>query len=355
MSPHGAPRRERLYWPVIASLLLLLGFVGGLVAVHHWPDSAGPAAPHVISASRMQEPQRPAQAPAQAAPKDVAAAKPTGPVEPSFDIVRVGPQGQAVIAGRAERGAEVTIHDGDRTLGKAVADAQGQFVVLPDAALPPGGRELTLSARNADGKEVGGGNSVFLAIPSPPSPSAPAAKTASESPPSETGPAAVAVLLPHDTSAPRILQGAGRKLALGTVDYDDHGEIRFAGSAKPNASVRLYVDNQPVGDAAAGSGGQWSMTPSNPVAPGMHQLRVDQLDAAGGVSGRVELPFQRAAPSPVKEGRAVVQPGQNLWRIARQSYGRGMRYTVIFLANHEQIRDPNLIYPGQIFTVPPPS
>ncbi len=49
-----------------------------------------------------------------------------------------------------------------------------------------------------------------------------------------------------------------------------------------------------------------------------------------------------------------MQPGQNLWRMARRAYGSGLRYTVIFLANKDQIRDASLIYPGQVFAVPAP-
>jgi nucleoid-associated protein YgaU len=47
-----------------------------------------------------------------------------------------------------------------------------------------------------------------------------------------------------------------------------------------------------------------------------------------------------------------VQPGNNLWRIAERSFGAGLRYTEIYQANRARIRDPNLIYPGQIFAVP---
>ncbi len=49
----------------------------------------------------------------------------------------------------------------------------------------------------------------------------------------------------------------------------------------------------------------------------------------------------------------MVRPGNNLWRIARDTYGDGTRYTVIYGANRGQIGDPDLIYPGQIFTLPP--
>ena len=49
---------------------------------------------------------------------------------------------------------------------------------------------------------------------------------------------------------------------------------------------------------------------------------------------------------------AAVQPGNSLWRIARRVYGDGPKYTEIYEANRSQIKDPDLIYPGQIFRLP---
>lgn len=336
MSPmDDAPRRERSNW-LLVLLILLLGTAGGVVAYVDWRE---PDAPTPVVATRAPSlPVAPVPAPAR---------MPTEAAGPSFDVVRIGPQGHAVIAGRAEAGAEVTVFDGHSVLGTAKADAQGQFVMLPDIRLESGGRELTLSSRSVDGKIIVGADSVILIVP-------PSQVAAAEpaSPP-------IAVLLPRGTDAPRVLAGGGqsRKLALDTVDYDENGEIRFAGSAKPDAPVRVYVDNHSVGDTKAGAGGQWVFVPGSPMAPGVHQLRVDQLGPDGRVASRVELPFQRTATAPdgLAGGHAVVQPGQNLWRIARQSYGQGTRYTVIYLANRDQIRDPNRIYPGQIFAMPPRS
>lgn len=329
------PRRERSSWLLLVAFLLL-GMAGGVVAFIEWPGavpSASPAPAVAMSAPQMTAPVTPPDT----APRSAV---------PSFDVVRVGPQGRAVIAGRAEAGADVTVYEGQRSLGTVKADAQGQFVLLPDTHLEPGGRQLTLSARNADGTSSTSVDSVILIVPS--------AQVAAAEP---AGPP-IAVLLPHGADAPRVLAGGSpRKLGLDTVDYDGSGEIRFAGSSKPDAPVRVYVDNQPVGDTKASAGGQWIFVPASPVAPGIHRLRVDELGPDGKVLSRIELPFQRnaTAPNGVADGRAVVQPGQNLWRIARQSYGQGTRYTVIYLANRDQIRDPNRIYPGQIFAVPPRS
>jgi nucleoid-associated protein YgaU len=49
----------------------------------------------------------------------------------------------------------------------------------------------------------------------------------------------------------------------------------------------------------------------------------------------------------------VVSRGDNLWRISHRIYGHGTRFTVIYGANQKQIRNPNLIYPGQVFVLPP--
>jgi nucleoid-associated protein YgaU len=140
------------------------------------------------------------------------------------------------------------------------------------------------------------------------------------------------------------------------VDYDDKGVIRFTGGAGTAATVRVYVDNIAAGDAEADRSGRWKLVPSIDVAAGMHSLRVDALGEGGRVIGRIELPFQRSVVSAseiaASGGRVVVQPGQNLWRLARAAYGRGVQYTVIYLANRDQIQDPRRIYPGQTFAVP---
>lgn len=51
-------------------------------------------------------------------------------------------------------------------------------------------------------------------------------------------------------------------------------------------------------------------------------------------------------------GNAIIRRGDNLWTIARRVYGSGLRYTAIYDANQSQIRDPALIYPGQVFDLP---
>ena len=138
-----------------------------------------------------------------------------------------------------------------------------------------------------------------------------------------------------------------------TLEYDDRGEVRFAGTAPAGSSVRIYSDRQPIGSATAGRDGRWTLTPEAPIAPGTHDLRVDQLTARGEVVAQVGTPFQREqlAVRACRRGWWHSR-GSNLWLLARCAYGTGFRYTVIYQANRGQICDPDLIYPGQTFAVP---
>ena len=66
------------------------------------------------------------------------------------------------------------------------------------------------------------------------------------------------------------------------------------------------------------------------------------------------MPFSRAEPiaDTQPEPFIIVQPGNSLWRLARRAYGKGTHYTTIFQANKDQIKDPDLIFPGQVFAMP---
>jgi nucleoid-associated protein YgaU len=153
-------------------------------------------------------------------------------------------------------------------------------------------------------------------------------------------------------------------LAVDSIAYDAMGGVSLAGRAARGDSLRLYLDNQLRADVAVPASGQWQADMTD-VGPGVYTLRVDQIGGDGQVTGRVEMPFQREARDSIaavmaeetaSEGFEVavrtVQPGNTLWAIARDRYGDGIMYLQVFEANRDRIRDPDLIYPGQVFVLP---
>jgi LysM domain len=330
-----------------AAAVLLVGVTAGLVL----PPGGTPPAGKIST--------QPALAPGGPGP---AAQEKTGPslvpqpASPSFDIVKVGPSGTAVIAGRAEPGSKVVVRDGDKVIGEVTADRRGEWVLVPDQPIGPGDRLLSLEASGPKGSAtVRSDETVALSI----RPSKPGGKE-------ET---ALAVVLPRNGGgAARVLQrpdgslpgsqgapSADKPLALSmdALEYDDQGRIVLSGRATPGASVQIYAGNQPLATATADAAGQWSATSTRVVHPGRVELRVDQLGHDARVVQRIVVPLAEAAAAELTPGHIyTVQPGNNLWQISRRAYGVGTRYLIIYSANLSQIRDPERIYPGQVFRLP---
>ncbi len=295
---------------------------------------------------------------------------PPVPVTPSFDVVRVNPKGDTVMAGRADPGSTVLIMDGDKVIGQVTADDRGEWVFVPDQPLPPGSRRLSLEMRREGAEPVDSANEVLLVVPEPGKDIAgqeaakPTQALALLVPRQGTGPAVVlqkpsatvpelaAPSFPSPSSTAAGPVGPG--LTLDTVSYDDAGRLSISGHAPPGAMVQLYIDNRFVGRSTSGEDGVWSVSPETPVQPGLYTLRADQVDDAGKVLARVVIPFARSVPlAAMSPGTfVIVQPGNSLWRLARRAYGTGFQYTVIYDANREQIKDPDLIFPGQVFALP---
>ena len=78
-----------------------------------------------------------------------------------------------------------------------------------------------------------------------------------------------------------------------------------------------------------------------------------QSAASGSEQAVAEEP-ETVEQAPLKESKTsvIIRRGDTLWQISRRIYGRGVRYTTIYLANEDQINDPDRIIPGQVFGVP---
>ena len=234
---------------------------------------------------------------------------------------------------------------------------------IPDSAVGPdparsGGPRPALSDTAAQRATAPAGPAAT------PAPSAPvAAPPADAARPGDAGVETAAAPVPpkvliSDRAGVRLLQAPAleRGLELDTISYGETGDVELAGRADASeaAAVRVYVDGRRVLDAPTAPDGAWGGAFGD-VDSGTYTLRVDALDGEGNVVRRVELPFLRETPETVARAGAsvvTVQPGNTLWGIASENYGDGLLYVRVFEANRGAIRDPDLIYPGQIFDVP---
>ncbi len=270
-------------------------------------------------------------------------------VLPSFDVVRISREGTGVIAGRAATDAFVEVKVGNQIIGRVRANDAGEWVLIFDAPLAVGPQELSLVAHSAGMEPVQSDNVVILAVP---------ARTDDPTVTVENG--VIAVLASrYGGGVSRVLQKPGSYigesiLEVSTLDFDERGKAIFSGVADPGVDVRIYLDNSFIGAVSVETSGQWVFSPDNMIYAGDHVLRLDQMSDGDVVELRVEQPFDTtdAMDMVMAESSVVIMPGNNLWHIARRVYGSGILYMQIFRANNESIRDPNLIFPGQKFTLP---
>ncbi len=378
--------------------------------------------------------------PAATNPSDAPLA-PSFPVAPSFDVVRVEPDGTTVVAGRADPDAKIILRVDGAEIMSTTADGNGNFAaffVLESSDVP---RMLTMASILPDQTEVAAGAEVALAPTKAATVVANAAPTAvpeaAPTPVPETAPTTIpeapAALLVTENgvkvlqSGNQAVSGPAADLTVDTISYTPSGDVQLAGRGGAGGALRIYLDNAPLVDAAVAQDGAWSLT-LPPIAPGIYTLRVDQLAADGSVTARFETPFKRetaaalaavaqtdpapaeqpatdavvaattpaaTTPAPAAEADAgvavaeapadativaapatdavataeptpavttpaatpaaisiTVQPGFTLWGIASKQFGDGVMYVQVFEANKDKIRDPNLIYPGQVFVIP---
>lgn len=308
-------------------------------------------------------------------------------------LTEAAAEGDSAIPAPAGEGAGQTVAALETqtaaTAGQATADTGAQASAAPlapaaDLAAQAAGTETAEpTATPVASVETAAADATRAATPDPAAPITTAEATQTAEAPDPTVSAPTALLLGRDGSVRVLDRGpvVFDAVIVDTISYSDIGEVQIAGRASGRsdpANLRIYLDNRPIAAAQAASGDWTSDLPD--VDPGIYTLRVDQVNAEGRVVSRFETPFQREAPEAVAAARAqttepsaetaapsepapasaappsatliTVQPGHTLWAISRDRYGMGERYVTIFNANRSQIRDPDLIYPGQIFTLP---
>jgi len=233
----------------------------------------------------------------------------------------------------------------------------GEFVFVP-TPLPPGDYSLTLRATQSDGTVLTSKNSVAVAL--------------------RSGKPDVALPLPAKSAAvlPNGKTDASRSadIAIVAVESKESGKLSVSGRSEPGATVKLYLNGSYIASTTASAEGHVAFAIGGGIMPGDYRVRLDVVDGTAALRARAEESFSApalsasasvtaAAPSAPdapgsasavvpRIGTAVVNRGDNLWHISRSTYGQGVRYSKIYDANRDQIRNPAVIFPGQIFVLP---
>ena len=289
------------------------------------PQGTGAVTPEAVDAAREQARASAPSSPAPGPSKPPASAETAKAGGPSFDIVRVEPTGDSVIAGRGAPGATIEMLRNGKSHARVLADTSGLFAFVPPP-LGPGSHEITLSSIAPDGARAQARESVTVVINedrttrplvtlaspdrptgvlSAPESSPPRATAAAEpaEPPGAPGPSVAAAppapQPPAGASPPPPAPRPGVKIA--SVEAEEGGRLFVAGQGAPGATVRLYLNESFIAPGGTGNDGKVAFAIGRGVQPGDYRVRLDDVDPVSGhVKSRAEVAFKFPAPLTVQ-------------------------------------------------------
>ena len=314
--------------PLTSELASAVPALSGMVRPDTKPDSAatpppaGSRAPATAEIPMARALDREAERgpPVVAVPPAPAAAA-TGKTQaspPRFDVVRVEPKGDTVVAGKAAPNAKVALLAAGKVIAEGKADATGQFVLLPPP-LAPGAYDLTLRqtpAGAADAAKPGAASSVesaqSVAVAVPKNGGQVAVALAEPGRPSQllsapvpsAAPAVAPVAAPAVAPAAKTAMPQG--LGVRSVELENGNGFHASGNAAPGTPVHLYLNDTHLADVVAGADGAWSVTIRKGLAGGHYTVRADAGPGTS-VAARVEVPFD--VPAGMADAATAVSPG----------------------------------------------
>ena len=248
------------------------------------------------------------RSPAKPADSKPAESKPTA--VPSFDVVRIEPTGDGVIAGRAEPGWTIALEDGGAKIAETKVDEEGAWSIVLDKPLSSGDHSLTLRATSPEGTQgLTGQQPVNVAVGKPageaavaqketPAPEEPKPEQQAAAPEAEPQavPGQPEPVVPDENAPPPERPKA--PVRIGKVDYQDtgadSGKISLSGRGDPNGRVLLFYDEEQIGQAVVGDDGTWAVEIEKRLGSGEHTLRADTYDIKTGmVAGRASVSIGR--------------------------------------------------------------
>ena len=269
----------------------------------------------------------------------------------SVDVFRVDEFGNIISAGKVSKEAKIEIlADNKKIIGADKTEADGSFVIF--GKVQSTGLVQTVKIRGKiedEGEEkIVDSADLFFVLPQVEKNNEKEVNKIEKKP----------LIVRDDGNDLKILApiqvSSVDSITLDTISYTQDSSTELAGRARLDNTIRIYLNNKLEGEVKVNESGAWKTTLSD-IQAGVYTLRLDELNDNGTVEGRLELPFKKEDEALIQamgEGSITVQPGNSLWRIARKYYGKGIQYVEIFERNSHLIKDPDLIYPGQVFSLP---
>ena len=254
-------------------------------------------------------------------------------IELTFDIVRLDKNGDIVIAGKTIPNIKVDIFDGNAPLASVFSDLNGDWVWISDSPLSEGIKRLNLKHFDGEDEFVSEQNIIILR--------------------EKINDSSSKILKFSRNSNIEIINNNEKilGLSLDIVEYLDNDSLNLIGRTKPSSLISLFFSNNFIKDTQSDKYGNWKIELKNFKLTDNNIMIVTEIDGQK-IKLKTKIFDKKIDPNFIREKEITVKDGNSLWRIARKTLGGGIYYSEIYKNNINEIKNPDLIFPGQVFNIP---
>ena len=257
----------------------------------------------------------------------------------TFDIVRISKTGDIVIAGKSEPNETIELLDGEEVIAEVISDENGEWIWVSELTIKSGIKKFKLQYKNNLNKSSISDQTVIILVDNE----------------SNSVPKVARVFRSDVENIDMLnLEKLNDAITLDFLSYSPPGLIIMSGRTISNTEIEILKSSEVLGKTKSNENGVWKFIINKNDAN-------EEISIKTTISGETLILTYDEAEIKKRfkntnfefyDDRIIVQKGNSLWRIARKTLGGGIFYTEIYKNNLAKIKNPNLIYPGQVFNIP---
>ena len=278
---------------------------------------------------------------------------------PEIDIIKVSPDGSFVIAGKGQPNSNINILNKGDLIDSSIVDSDGNWVVISKENLKTGDNLISIDQINNNGLVIKHKQLFITKID----------KLKKDQPlvisvPNKNGENINIIQRPlekqkiykveNDLVIQKKIKSNKKIFNVKTIFFNENGFVSIQGEVNFGKRIELYI-NKKIMETMKIENSKWQYNSDTIFDYGLHDLLVVLKSDKDEILDKITFPFMRVEIpyNDVPENFILIKPGDMLWTIAYRLYGDPFKYIQIFEENKDQITNPDLIFPGQLFSIPP--
>ena len=277
---------------------------------------------------------------------------------PKVDILKVDPDGSYIIAGKGKPNSSISLLEKGNRIDSVEADESGSWVIVSQGNLESGDNLLIIEQDNIDGTSTQS-KEIYVT------------KINKEN---ETKPLVIEIVnddggklsIIQSPSIKKLESNVENELTLSekhinkknvfkiqSVSFSQDGSLSIQGIANYGSNIEFFI-NKNLSSIFLKSKPEWIFNSSYKLDYGMHKLVANLKSQDNIILDSITLPFMRSEMplGALPDNFVLIKPGDMLWTISYKVYGNPLKYIEIYEENRDQISNPDLIFPGQVFSIP---